>query len=129
MFQHGITVSRVSNKIPTVSTSSYAWRIQALFYVFYTAWMLKGLLAELTIGNMGAGIPTYVRNCNSDAMYQADPANAATIEKRLNGLLESNRVELEQNEWSGVGYIHGGINAPGGFAEVLSSANLRNSIS
>ena len=58
-------MSWVSNKSPRVPTSSYAGEIQAVFYGFDMARMLKGLLAELLIGNIGVEIPTYVRNDNS----------------------------------------------------------------
>ena len=54
--------------------------------------MLRGLLGELTFGDMGVEIPTYVRNGNSDSLYQVDSVNTATSEKRLNGFLDSNRV-------------------------------------
>ena len=98
---------------------------QALFYGFDMARMLKGILEELTLGNMGSRMPTYVRNDNSDAAYKVDSVNTATSEKRINGLLESNKAELEQNSWLIVGYIPGDINATGGLTESLSSANLR----
>ena len=58
--------------------------------------MLKGLLAELPIGNIGIEIPAYVRNDNSDGGYQVDSANAVTIEKRPNGFPVTNREELEK---------------------------------
>ena len=66
-----IAVSCVTNKSPTAPTSSYVG-IQALFYGFDMARMLKGRLSELTFGNMGLAIPTYARNDNSDALYQVD---------------------------------------------------------
>ena len=53
--------------------------------------MLKGLLAELMFGNTGVAIPTYVRSDNSDAVYQVELVNTVANEKRLDGLLESNR--------------------------------------
>ena len=40
--------------------------------------------------------------------------NTVANEKRLNAWLESNREEIDQNEWLGVGYIHGDINTPDG---------------
>ena len=88
--------------------------------------MLQCLLDELTFGNMGAGMPKYVRNDNSDAVYQVDSLNTATNEKRLNVLLERNGEEVSQNRRLSVGYIHGDINSPDGMAKSLSSANLRN---
>ena len=44
-FQQGITISRVSNKSPRVATSSFSGGIQAVFYGFDMARMLKGLMA------------------------------------------------------------------------------------
>ena len=72
--------------------------------------VLKGLLAELMYGNMGAEIPTYVRSDNSDAVYRVDSVNAATSAKRLNGFLQSSREELEQNNLLGDRYIRGDTN-------------------
>ena len=80
-----------------------------MFYGFDMARMLKGLSADLLFGNIGVAIPTYVRNDNSTAAYHVDSPNTVTDEKRLNGLLESNREELERNNWMSVGYIHGGF--------------------
>ena len=51
-YRQGIAVSRVSDKSPIVSTSSHSG-IQALFYGFDMDRMLKGLLSELALGNMG----------------------------------------------------------------------------
>ena len=65
--------------------------IQALFYGFDMARMLKGLLEELTFVNIGVAIPTYVRNDNSDAVYRGDSVNTVTNEKLPNGFLDSNR--------------------------------------
>ena len=76
----------MSNKSPRVATSSFDGGIQAVFYGFYMGRMLKGLLSELLFGNMGVGIPTYVRNDNSAVVYQADSAIAVTNAKRLNNL-------------------------------------------
>ena len=87
--------------------------------------MLKGMLAELTFGNMGVETPTYVRNDNPDALYQVEFVITATKEKRLNGFLESNREGLERNNWLIVGYIPGNINTSDGMTESLSSAHLR----
>ena len=110
-----------------MSTSSYAAEIQALFYGFDVARILEGMLSELTFGDTAVSIPTYGRrNANSDASYQVDSVNTVTNEKRLNGFSESNRGELEKNNWFIVGYIHGGINAPDGLTEILSIVNLRN---
>ena len=58
-----------------------------MFYGFDMAMMLKGLLAELMFANVGVEIPTYVRNDNSDAVYQVDSINTAGNEKRVNGFL------------------------------------------
>ena len=51
-----IAVSRVSNKIPRVATSSFAGGAQAVFYGFGMARMLKCLLAELLFWNIGVGV-------------------------------------------------------------------------
>ena len=63
-----------------VSTSSYSGETQSLFYGFDMTRALEGLLYELIFGNMGVGIPAYVRNDNSDAAYQVDSVNTATSE-------------------------------------------------
>ena len=63
-----------------VSASSYAGKTQALFYGFDVARMSKGLLSELMFGTMGVAIPTYVRNDNSDTVYQVEPSNTVTNE-------------------------------------------------
>ena len=55
---------------------------------FDMARALKGLLGELTFGNMGAEIHTYVRDDSSDASYRVDSVNTVPNEKRLNGFLE-----------------------------------------
>ena len=47
------------------------WRYKQAFYGFDMARMLKGQLAELVFGNMGAGIPAYVRSDNSDAVVSS----------------------------------------------------------
>ena len=44
--RQGIAVSRASNKRHRVSTSSYAWSIQASFYGFGMGRMLNVLLTE-----------------------------------------------------------------------------------
>ena len=81
-------------EIHRVSAASYAGDIHASFYGFdmggWVGGAVKGILAELLFGNMGVGIPSYVRNDNSDAAYQVDPANTVTNEKRLNVFLEGN---------------------------------------
>ena len=45
--------------------------------------MSKGILAELTYGNMGSEIPTYVRNDNPDASYRVDPESTVDKEDDL----------------------------------------------
>ena len=79
--------SRVRNQSPIVPTSSYTGEMQALFYGFGMAGVLKGLLEELLFGIgrgvcvcVCVGVPTYVRNDNSDAAYQVDRANSVTSE-------------------------------------------------
>ena len=44
------------------------------------AGIVKGLLAEILLGDPGAEIPTYVRNDNSTSVYQVDSANTVTDE-------------------------------------------------
>ena len=57
--------------------------IQALFYACDMSGMSKGILAELTYGNMGSEIPTYVRNDNPDASYRVDPESTVDKEDDL----------------------------------------------
>ena len=54
--------------------------IQAIFYDFDMARLLKCLFAGLTFGNMGAEIRTYVRNGNSEALYRVDSVNTVDNE-------------------------------------------------
>ena len=54
--------------------------IKELFYACGVATMLPGLSEGLMFGNMGVGIPTYVRNDDSDAVRQGDAVNTATKE-------------------------------------------------
>ena len=127
-YRQGIAVSWVSNKSPRVSTYSYAGEIQELFYGFDMARMLKGPLAELTLGGMVLEIPTYVRGDNSGAAYQVDSVNTVTNEKRPIGAPESN-MGLDQNDWLGVCYIPGDMNTSGGLTKAMSSANMRHLLS
>ena len=78
-------------------------------YGFDMASMLKCLLSELTLGNIGAEIPTYVRNDNSGALYLVDTRNTAISGKRPNGILESNREAIYRNNWLILGYITGDV--------------------
>ena len=57
-------------------------------------------------------------------MYQVDSSNTVTDEKRLNGFLEGNRVELGRNNWMGVGYGPGWINTSGGLTKSMPSVGL-----
>ena len=75
-----MAVSCVSNKSPRVATSSFAGEIQAAFYGFDMARMLKCLMADLLIGNIGVRIPTFARNNNSTVLYQAGSVNTVTNE-------------------------------------------------
>ena len=52
---------------------------------------VKFLLSELMFVNVGVEIPTYVRDDNSNAVYQVDSVNTVTNEKRPNGFSESIR--------------------------------------
>ena len=83
------------------------------------------MLAELLFENVGCSINTYARNYNSGAVYHMDSMNTVANEKRLNGLLESNREELLLNPWLGVGYIPGELNTSDSMTKSMSSANLR----
>ena len=65
-------------------------------------------ISRIIIWDIGVAIPTYVRNDNSTVAYQVDSVSTVTNGKRLNGLVESNREELERNNWMSIGYIHGG---------------------
>ena len=49
-YRQGVAVSRVSNKIPRVPTSSYAGEIPSLFYGFGMEGMLKGILSDFLFG-------------------------------------------------------------------------------
>ena len=71
-------VSWVSDKSPRVATSSFPGEIQAVFYGFDMARMLKGLMAELLFGNIGVGIPTLAINDNSTVVYQVGSVNKVT---------------------------------------------------
>ena len=83
---------------------------QAVLYGFDMARMSKGLMGAVLFGNIGAGIPTFARNDNSKAVYQAVSVNTVTNKKRINNFLERNREELERerNNWLIIGYIPGG---------------------
>ena len=83
-------------------------------------------VSRTNVWEFGAEIPTDVRNDNSDASYQVGSVNTVTSAKRPNGFLESNKEELDQNDWLIVGYIHGTMSASGGQTKTLSSANMRN---
>ena len=87
--------------------------------------MLKGMLEELSFGNIGVEIPTYVRNDNSTVACQVDSFNTVSIEIRLDGFLGINRVELEKNNCLTFGYIPGDMNASEGLTKAMSSANSR----
>ena len=63
-----------------MATPSFAGGIHAVFYGFDMAMMLNGVMSELMFGNMGAGIPTFVRNGNSTAAYQVESLTAVTNE-------------------------------------------------
>ena len=125
-YQYGIALSCVGNKSPRVATSSYSG-VHALFNGFDMSRMLKGILAELTVGDIGVETPTYVRIGNSGALYHVASVNTATSEKRLNGFLEreSNR-EIEQNDWLSVGYMHWDMNTSDGLTSAMFSASMRN---
>ena len=66
-----------------VSASCYTGEIQALRYGFGLARILNLLISQLILGNIGGGIPTYVRNDRSDSAYQVDSANTVTNGKRI----------------------------------------------
>ena len=87
--------------------------------------MLQGPVAELMFGDMCVEIPTYVRNDNADALYQVDSANTVANEKRLDGLLERNREEIDQNSWFCVGFTPGDMDPSDGLTIKLSSANIQ----
>ena len=79
-----------------------------MFYGFDKASVMKGILAELVFANTWGGIPTYVRSDKSTVVYRVESPNTAANGKRLNGFLESNREELDRNNWLSIGYIDGG---------------------
>ena len=80
-FHQGVEISWAGNKSPRVTTSEEAGATQAVFYGFDMARMLKGLLSELLVGNIGVEIPTYVRNDNCTIMYQVEPTKSVSNEK------------------------------------------------
>ena len=79
-FRQGVAISGVWNKIPRVTTSEETGGIQASFYGFDMDRELRGLLSEL-FGNIGAGIPAYVRNDNCTLTYQVETMKAVSNEK------------------------------------------------
>ena len=79
-FQQWVAVSWVSDKSPIVAASSFSGKIQAVFYGFDMAMILKGLMGELLFGNIGVGIPTFAGHDNSAVVYQVDSVNAVTHE-------------------------------------------------
>ena len=89
------------------------------------AMMLNGFPAELLFGNIGAEIPTYVGNDNFAVVYQVDSANTVTNEKRLRNFSESNRAELEKNDWLSIGYIPERINTSDGLTRSMAGAKLK----
>ena len=89
--------------------------------------MLNGVLSEILFGNIGAGIPSYVRNDNADAACQLDSANTVDNEKRINSFVESNRGSRKQQMVDRAVYP-GGINTPDGLTKRLYNVNLGNSI-
>ena len=96
-----------------------------MFYGSDTVRTLKCLLSELLFGNIGAAIPTYVRNVNSTVAYQVDSSGTVTNGERLNGFIESNREELERNNSHIVGYFPGGLNTSDGLTKAMSIDSLR----
>ena len=49
-----------------------------MFYGFGAARLIKEMLAELLIGNVGCSINTYVGNDNPDAVYHTGSMNTVT---------------------------------------------------
>ena len=86
--------------------------------------MLKGLIAGILFGNLWVEIPTYVRNDNSEVVYQAHSINTVTNAKRLNNFLESNRG-FENTERLSIGYIPGGMNTTDGLTKSATGVKLR----
>ena len=76
--RRGIAVSWVVNKTPSTPTSSYSGWSRSIVYGFDMARALKGLLDELTFGNMGSAIPGYVRNDTSEESHRVDSVNTMT---------------------------------------------------
>ena len=70
-------------------------------------------------------IPTYVRGDKSTVVYQVDSANTETNGGRLNGFLESNRGELDRDNWLLIGYIPVGLNTSDGLPKSTPCDVLR----
>ena len=85
-YRHGIDVSWARNERPRVSTSSFVGEIQAMFYGFDMAGLLKGILSELPIAGIDVEIPTYVGRDYLDDAYQVESANIATSENGRMGV-------------------------------------------
>ena len=115
-------VSRLSNKSPRVSTSSYAGDARIVLRLRHGQ-NVKADIISVTIRKYRRIVPTYVRNDNSDSAYQVETAATVTNERRINGLLESNRGDRKaQMVESGI--YPGNINPPDGLTKSLSIFNL-----
>ena len=115
----------MGNKSPRLTTTKEYGAIQAVFYGFDMARMLKGLLAELVFGNIGVGVSTYVRRDNLKILRQVGSPKSVSAEKRLNGFSESNRGELGNNPWLNLWYIQKELNIGGDLTKDTSPQILR----
>ena len=86
-------------------------------------------MGELLFGNIGVRIPTFARNDNPTVVYQVGSVNAVTNAKRLHNFPESNREELEKNNWCVIGYIPGEINVSDGLTKSMTGAMLKRLLS
>ena len=124
-----MAVSRASNKSPRATTSKESGVIQAVFYGFDMARMLKGLLGELLFGNIGVVISTYVRNDNFKIPQQVEYIKSVSGEKRLKCFFESNREELPNNPRLNLGYTPKRLNISGDLTNDTSHQVLRRLLS
>ena len=98
--------------------------VQVAFRGFYTARFLKSMLGELFTGSGNVDIETRVRSDNSSVVENAQPTNTVTKNRRLNGLLESNREELETDRFLGLSHIAGPLNISGEMAKSTPQTQL-----
>ena len=68
------------------------------------------MISMLLFGNGNIDIGARIRNDNSSVLEHVRSINSVTTERRLNGVPESNREELETNHWLALSHIMGPLN-------------------